>query len=123
MRKTFSLLLVLAPFALLSACKSPSPEAGPAGGETMADVARAVTKVDPDTGFATAAFPPTLSDTEWHQDAWYTLDCLTCHEEGIADAPVVQHRGLPARLVTAQCRSCHVLIPGQTEDEVVVRED
>ncbi|MCP5516512.1 MAG: hypothetical protein H7A45_04540 [Verrucomicrobiales bacterium] len=123
MRKTFSLLLVSAPLVLLASCKCPFSGSSPTDGGTATDAAQAVTRIDPDTGFATGAFPPTLSDTEWHQDAWNTLDCLTCHEDGIADAPVVRHRGLPARLVTAQCRSCHVLIPGQTEDEVVVRED
>ncbi len=64
--------------------------------------------------FAENAFPPVLSDTKWHEAAWVKNDCLRCHETGVADAPMVVHRGLPDALMTAMCRSCHVLLPGAT---------
>jgi hypothetical protein len=121
-----SLLLLMLPVVLLLGCRSSSP-AGSAA-ESAAAIepsgpADAVVEIDPESGFAEHAFPPTLSDTDYHRDAWLVLDCMDCHEEGIADAPLVQHRGMPERLLTAQCRTCHVLIPGQTENEVVIRAD
>jgi len=116
---TVSFLVLMLPLAALLGCKSAPPSgAAETGGPTEAVVA-----IDPETEFAVHAFPPTLSDTEQHRNAWQVLDCMDCHEEGIADAPLVQHRGMPERLLTAQCRTCHVLIPGQTEDEVVIRAD
>ena len=117
---------LILPLTVLLGCRSASPvgtapesaaTAGPTG------PAGAVVAIDPETGFAVHAFPPTLSDTEHHRNAWLVLDCLDCHAEGLADAPLIQHRGLPERLLTAQCRTCHVLIAGQTEDEVVIRAD
>ena len=63
------------------------------------------------------AFPPTIPDTAWHQDAWWTNDCLRCHETGVGDAPELVHRGLPEILATAKCRTCHVLIPGSEPRE------
>lgn len=62
--------------------------------------------------FADNAFPPPLPDTAWHRDAWMRNDCMRCHETGVADAPEVKHRNMPDVLMTAKCRSCHVLIPG-----------
>ncbi|MCP4593426.1 MAG: hypothetical protein GY842_22035 [bacterium] len=62
--------------------------------------------------FAEHAFPPTIPDTEWHQHAWFELDCLRCHETGVGVAPIVIHQDMPAILLTAKCRSCHVFIPG-----------
>ena len=62
--------------------------------------------------FADFAFPPTVSDVEYHQNAWYRDDCLRCHETGVEDATVVSHKDMPEILLTAKCRSCHVLIPG-----------
>jgi hypothetical protein len=62
--------------------------------------------------FTANAFPPTISDTTWHRDASYDSRCLRCHETGVADAPELKHEGLPAVLLTAACRSCHVRIPG-----------
>jgi len=64
-------------------------------------------------GFAAGAFPPTLSDMDYHADAWTRADCLTCHEKGVNDAPQVRHTSLPAAAKDSKCRSCHVLIPGQ----------
>jgi cytochrome c5 len=58
------------------------------------------------------AFPPTLSDLSYHRTGWKKNDCLRCHETGVGKAPSVQHKGMPKRLLTAKCRSCHVLIPG-----------
>lgn len=63
--------------------------------------------------FARGAFPPTVSDTEYHKGAWYKDDCLRCHETGVEDATPVRHRDMPKILLTAKCRSCHVLIAGQ----------
>ncbi len=62
--------------------------------------------------FAPGAFPPTLSDEEYHQDAWTRTDCLVCHEEGMQDSPLVKHVSLPDLAVKVKCRTCHVLIPG-----------
>ncbi len=58
------------------------------------------------------AFPPTLSDLPYHQKGWKKNDCLRCHETGVGKAPEVHHKGMPKRLLTAKCRSCHVRIPG-----------
>jgi len=62
--------------------------------------------------FADFAFPPTLSDTAHHGKSWLRDDCLRCHETGVQDATVVRHADMPDVLLTAKCRSCHVLIPG-----------
>jgi hypothetical protein len=67
-----------------------------------------------DEAFAKNAFPPTVSDTDYHKDAWYKDDCLRCHETGVEKATRIQHKDLPAILLTAKCRSCHVLIPGSS---------
>lgn len=70
-------------------------------------------KQDPDkVTFLETAFPPTVPDTDWHRGAWWTDDCMRCHETGVADAPKLVHQGMPDVLLTAKCRSCHVLIPG-----------
>jgi hypothetical protein len=71
--------------------------------------------------FASNAFPPTVPDTQWHRNAWYEQDCLRCHETGVHTAPVVVHRGMPDVLLTAKCRTCHVLIPGSTPRPEEVR--
>jgi len=78
---------------------------------------------DPDTGFAGNAFPPTLSDTDWHRDGWLVNDCMRCHETGVMDGPVVMHKGMPERLVTAKCRTCHVLIPGDDENAIIIVQE
>ncbi|MFG0251884.1 MAG: multiheme c-type cytochrome [Phycisphaerales bacterium JB038] len=75
---------------------------------------------DPETGFADNAFPPTLSDTDWHRDGWEVNDCLRCHETGVEDSPPIRHRGMPEILVAAKCRSCHVLIPGEHPDDEIL---
>jgi len=64
------------------------------------------------TGFAQGAFPPILSDTEYHQEAWTRTDCLTCHETGENEAPITRHSSLPPEAVQSKCRTCHVFIPG-----------
>lgn len=69
------------------------------------------------------AFPPTLSDTEWHENAWLQDDCLRCHETGVGDAPVVRHRKMPSILLTAKCRTCHVQIPGSEPIEPAPRTE
>jgi hypothetical protein len=68
---------------------------------------------DSPRSFATGQFPPVLSDTDYHRNPWTRGDCLICHEHGRNEAPVVQHRGMAAELLTANCPSCHVLIPGR----------
>jgi len=67
--------------------------------------------------FAPNAFPPTVSDVKHHQNAWNRNDCLRCHETGVNNATVVKHQGMSEILLTAKCRSCHVLIPGQVAVE------
>jgi len=79
--------------------------------------------IDPETGFAVAAFPPTIPDREWHQDAWLKNNCLDCHETGVGDAPMIRHKGLPRITWESKCRSCHVLIPGKTEAAPIAKED
>jgi len=79
-------------------------------------------EIDPETGFALAAFPPTIPDREWHQDAWLVNNCLDCHETGVQDAPMIRHKGLPDITWQSKCRTCHVLIPGVTEYVPVVEE-
>ncbi len=75
--------------------------------------AKPESKDDKDSEFADFAFPPTVSDVDYHKDGWYKDDCLRCHETGVGDATVVEHDGMEPILLTAKCRSCHVLIPGQ----------
>ncbi len=72
--------------------------------------------------FAENAFPPILSDTEWHRDGWLDTDCLRCHETGVEEAPQVKHEGMPAVLLSVKCRSCHVLVPGESADAVVIKQ-
>ena len=64
--------------------------------------------------FAPHAFPPTLTDTDYHQKAWANPSCLLCHEHGLEDAPIVKHEGMPDYLKAASCRTCHVQIEGST---------
>ena len=66
-----------------------------------------------DSGFAPGAFPPALSDMEYHRPAWGTT-CLGCHETGKEDAPIVQHTSLPPQAKLVKCRTCHVLVPGSS---------
>ena len=63
--------------------------------------------------FADFAFPPTIPDTDWHQNAWRKDDCMRCHETGVGEAPEVIHRDMPHILKEAKCRTCHVIIPGE----------
>ncbi len=69
-------------------------------------------KQDREVVFEKNAFPQTVSDVDYHKGAWMKDDCLRCHETGVEDAPKVVHEGLAPVLLTAKCRSCHVLIPG-----------
>ncbi len=61
---------------------------------------------------AAHAFPPVVTDSKQHKDAWWKNDCLRCHETGVGDAPKIVHRDLPQILLTAQCRTCHVQVKG-----------
>lgn len=61
-----------------------------------------------DEGFASNAFPPMLSNSDHHQNAWLRNDCLLCHADGLVGAPLVKHRGMSKVLLEANCRSCHV---------------
>lgn len=70
-----------------------------------------------DVVFEEYAFPPTVSDMDYHQKAWYKDDCLRCHETGVGDATQVVHKGMAEILLKAKCRTCHVLIPGQAAIE------
>ena len=63
--------------------------------------------------FAEGAFPPMLSDIDYHRRSWTRTDCLTCHEDGIDGAPKVEHRsGLVPHLKQVKCRTCHVFVAG-----------
>lgn len=73
----------------------------------------AIVPQDEEGEFAENAFPPTVSDMKYHHKAWYENDCLRCHETGVGDATEVEHKDMPDILLTAKCRTCHVLIPGQ----------
>ncbi len=73
-------------------------------------------------GFAAGAFPPTLSDTTYHQQSWTREDCLVCHETGQQDAPVVKHVSVPELAMEAKCRTCHVLVPGSPAGRVASAE-
>ncbi len=74
--------------------------------------------IDPETGFASAAFPPTLTDQKWHQDAWQINNCLDCHETGVGDAIPIRHTGLPAITLASSCRTCHTIAPGKLEPSI-----
>lgn len=67
-------------------------------------------------------FPPTMPDSSWHGASWEEGNCLRCHETGVYGATVVRHEGLPAILLTAKCRTCHVFIPNSQPVPVIRRE-
>ncbi len=77
------------------------------------DVSDVAGDLDTVTGFASNAFPPTIPDTKWHSKAWELNDCLRCHETGVGNAPPLLHQGMPDILLSAQCRTCHVIEPGK----------
>ncbi len=81
-------LLVLMLLVALSACEKTTP--GASG------------------DYAAGAFPPTLSNKEYHQRAWTRTDCLTCHETGVQGAPRMKHTSLTPLAKEVKCRSCHV---------------
>ncbi len=88
----------------------PSPPKSPAPAEAHAN---------PQGGppaFANNAFPPAIPDSSAHRNAW-AEDCLRCHETGVAEAPRVMHRSVPAVAVTGKCRTCHVEIQGHRMPE------
>ena len=58
------------------------------------------------------AFPPTLTDMEYHTNAWTRSDCMVCHEEGVQEAPIVKHKSVPKVALDAKCRTCHVQVAG-----------
>lgn len=89
-----------------------SEQEPPAG--TGAAVALEIPTEEPaeEPQFAPNAFPPVMPDTDRHQRAWIRNDCLRCHETGVELAPEVKHVDLPVILLSAKCRTCHVLIPG-----------
>ena len=64
--------------------------------------------------FAQGAFPPVLSDMDYHQKSWRRNDCLTCHVAGVREAPLIRHSSLPPEAMQSKCRTCHVLVPGVT---------
>ena len=103
--------------ALVLGCAS-EPSDGPGGLTSRPVVVRgpqAPTKPAPKNEFDDRldnAFPPTLSDTKYHRDAWVKNDCLRCHETGVGAAPTVVHTNMSPLLLQAKCRSCHVKIPG-----------
>ena len=65
-----------------------------------------------DADFAQGAFPPILSDVDYHEGAWTKTTCLSCHENPEEDAPQVRHVSVPEDAAKVKCRTCHVLVPG-----------
>lgn len=63
-----------------------------------------------DKGFVDGAFPPTLSNKEYHTNSWSRTDCLKCHEAGLQDAPKIKHVSVPELAIEAKCRTCHVTV-------------
>ena len=91
---TACLLLLLGLITLVAACgRTPSAEAD----------------------YAPGAFPPTLSDKDYHRQSWQRADCLTCHEQGVNDAPKLKHRSLAPLARNAKCRTCHVTARGSAQ--------
>ena len=74
------------------------------------NVVKETSATEPD--FPPGAFPPTLTDMEYHQKDWIRTDCLTCHEEGVNNAPKLKHVSVPDIAKEAKCRTCHVFVPG-----------
>ena len=70
-----------------------------------------------DAEFAPGAFPPTMSDTEYHRLDWTRSDCLACHENGANEAPVMRHVSVPEVAKDAKCRTCHVFVAGSSPRE------
>ncbi len=62
--------------------------------------------------FAPGAFPPTLTDMDYHQNPWTRTDCLKCHELGLQDAPKIKHTSVPDIAKDAKCCTCHVFVKG-----------
>jgi len=93
----------MSPILLLAKCRSchvlipgtPVPPPEPAPEERL---------------FAANAFPPMIPASGSHLTAWNKDDCLSCHEDGTHDAPVLKHEGLPRILLGAKCRTCHVQV-------------
>jgi hypothetical protein len=71
-------------------------------------------EVDPEAkDYANGAFPPILTDMDYHRNSWTRDDCLTCHEQGVNDSPKLEHKsGLVEHLKQAKCRTCHVFVAG-----------
>ena len=63
--------------------------------------------------YAPGAFPPVLSNAEYHQRAWTRTDCLTCHESGVQKAPKMKHASVTKLAKGSKCRSCHVTASAQ----------
>lgn len=74
-----------------------------------------------DRRFEADAFPPMIPGSSYHQDSWLRADCLLCHENGIKNAPVIRHAGLPPRLLESKCRTCHVQVRAIEHDESILR--
>jgi len=101
-----------APTAEMAPATRPTPPAKHPEDVSTAPTAAGRSEPQEAPVFAAAAFPPTIPDTAWHQDAWRRNDCLRCHETGVEEAPMIRHEGMPEILKTAVCRSCHILVPG-----------
>ena len=67
--------------------------------------------------FAPGAFPPTMSDMEYHRSDWTRSDCLACHESGVNEAPLMRHVSVPDLAKDAKCRTCHVFVAGSSPGE------
>ena len=100
-----------------------SPDAAPAPAAPRAHrsppAAHAVPEstIDPqvlrvDVPYSGHPYPPVIPDTSNHRDAWTRLDCLRCHETGVGSAPKIRHAGVTHLAADAQCRTCHVAVPG-----------
>ena len=63
--------------------------------------------------FAGGAFPPPMPADDDHEpswrDSWLKETCMSCHEEGENDAPLIVHEGMPELQLKVKCRTCHTV--------------
>ena len=69
--------------------------------------------------FAPGAFPPTMSNADYHGRAWTRTDCLVCHEKGVQEAPQMLHVSVPLLAKQAKCRTCHVVIEDESAESTL----
>jgi len=102
-RSLIFVIVLLAMLLVLLACQPATPAPKPT---TTPE------PPDPKAAFAQGAFPPTIPDREWHNNAWLLTDCLACHgKDTQGEAPKIVHKDLPELYLNVNCRTCHVPRP------------